>query len=163
MRGYVQLRARQWSLAALGLGVLFGSLPVASKLLLGSWEFEGAAQLAGLCLMLAAYLHLRARRNTKTIPDAASMLDQASQLAGQGERDRAIGLLSRAIHLDPRFWQAYQYRGRLYLERRESWSRALDDFNSAIRLAPGEAELYQLREQAQSLLIDEISSQNETV
>jgi regulator of sirC expression with transglutaminase-like and TPR domain len=48
-------------------------------------------------------------------------------------------------------WQAFQYRGELYL-RQQSFDAALQDLNEAIRLAPEEPHLYILRGQAHSLL-----------
>jgi regulator of sirC expression with transglutaminase-like and TPR domain len=47
-------------------------------------------------------------------------------------------------------WQAFQYRGELYL-RQQAFDAALRDLNEAIRLAPEEPHLYVLRGQAQSL------------
>ena len=48
-------RARQWRRAALALAFLFGSMPLASKLFLGSWGFDGAPGIACLCLVVAGY------------------------------------------------------------------------------------------------------------
>jgi tetratricopeptide (TPR) repeat protein len=142
-------RVRQWSRAAWGLSVLFGSLPLASKLFLGSWGFEGAAELAFLCLMLGTYLHILSRRRAKALRDSAAFLEQAMQMAAAGETEGAIGLLTKAIRLSPRLWQAYQYRGELYL-RSDLPDAALQDFTEAIRLAPEEPHLHALRQQAQA-------------
>jgi len=145
------------------LALLFASLPVASKLLLGFWGFEGAIQLAVLCFLAGVYLHFWARRRAKALSDAAAMLGQALQFAGEGQTDRAIALLSKAIHQNRHFWQAYQYRAKLYLERQDSWTRGLADVETALRLAPNEPDLYALRDHARALLTDKISSQNEPV
>ena len=83
------------------------------------------------------------------MPDPASMLDQAIQLASAGQVDEAIALLTETIRLNPQLWQAFQYRGELYLHQ-QSLDAALRDFNEAIRLAPEEPHLYLLRKQAQS-------------
>jgi tetratricopeptide (TPR) repeat protein len=77
------------------------------------------------------------------------MLDQAIQLASSGQIDPAIALLTETIRLSPQLWQAFQYRGELYL-RQQSFDAALQDLNEAIRLAPEEPHLYILRGHAQN-------------
>ena len=79
------------------------------------------------------------------------MLDQAIQLASSGQIDPAIALLTETIRLSPQLWQAFQYRGELYL-RQQSFDAALQDLNEAIRLAPEEPHLYILRGHVHSLL-----------
>ena len=144
-------RARQWSRMAWAMAFLFASMPAASKLFLGVWGFDGAAEIACLCLMLGTYFHIVGRRGSAAIPDPATMLDQAIQLASSGQTDAAIALLTETIRLSPQLWQAFQYRGELYL-RQQSFDAALQDLNEAIRLAPEEPYLYILRAQAHSLL-----------
>src|ERR1700735_1172430 len=78
-------RARQWCRAALALALLFASLPLAGKLFLGSWRFDGALEIAGLCLVAAAYLYFAGRESRPPIPDSAAMLDAALHLAELGE------------------------------------------------------------------------------
>jgi tetratricopeptide (TPR) repeat protein len=126
-------------------------MPAASKLFLGVWGFDGAAEIACLCLMLGTYFHLMGRRRSRAVPDPASMLDQARQLTLSGQMDEAIALLTETIRLSPQLWQAFQYRGELYL-RQQSFDAALRDLDEAIRLAPEEPHLHILRAQAQSLL-----------
>jgi len=133
-----------WAMAA-----LFASMPAASKLFLGVWGFDGAAEIACLCLMLGTYFHIVGRRGGPAIPDPATMLDQAIQLACSDQTDAAIALLTETIRLSPQLWQAFQYRGELYL-RQQSFDAALRDLNEAIRLAPEESHLYILRGQAQN-------------
>jgi Flp pilus assembly protein TadD len=128
---------------------------------LGSWDFAGAAEVACLALLLGGYFHLLSRRGYPAIPDPATMLDQASQLASSGRIDRAIARLTRTIRLSPRLWQAYQYRGQLYIRLGDAVALAVEDFSEAIRLAPNEPELYLLRGQAYLLLGDESSSRND--
>jgi len=140
-----RLRARQWSRAAWALAILFASLPVSSRLFLGVWGFESAAGVAGLCLIAGTYLHILARRASKAMPDPADMLDQALGMARYGQVDEAIALLTEAIRLSPWLWQAYQYRGELYLSL-QSLDRAAEDFSEAIRLAPEEPHLHVLLE-----------------
>ena len=123
----------------------------ASKLFLGVWGFDGAAEIACLFVTLGAYFHIMGRRRTHAIPDPASMLNQAIQLAVSGEIETAIALLTETIRLSPQLWQAFQYRGELYL-RQQSFDAALQDLNEAIRLAPEEPHLYILRGQAHNLL-----------
>lgn len=142
--------ARQWSRIAWALALLFGSLPVAGRLVLGTWEFVEAAEISCLLLLLGTWMHLRSRRQY-AMPDPATLLEQASHFAATGREDRAIGLLTKTIRQSPKLWQAYQYRGELHL-RLEDAALAARDFTQAIRLAPNEAHLYLLLEQAHRLL-----------
>ena len=135
----------------MALAALFASLPLSSKLFLGAWDFQGASELACLCLIAAVYFHLASRSPLPSVPDTAAIMDHALQLAGSGRSDEAIVYLTEAIHLSPRVWQAFQYRGELWLQRNDGCA-ALEDFAEAIRLAPGEAHLYLLRGHAHSLL-----------
>src|SRR5580698_4542885 len=102
-------RARQWCRAALALGLLFGSLPLAGKLFLGSWRFDGALAIACLCLLAAAYLYFVGREDNASIPDSAAILDEALRLAASGATARALALLDEALRLDPQLWQAWEY------------------------------------------------------
>ena len=142
-------RAHQWSRTAWALALLFASLPIASKLFVGGWAFSGAAELALLCALLGTYFHFVSRRNI-ALRDAAAMLDEALQLARSGETERSIDQLTKTIRLNPRLWQAYQYRAELWLLQGAP-DRAIQDLTIAIRLAPEEAHLHKLLEQAQQL------------
>jgi tetratricopeptide (TPR) repeat protein len=138
---------RQWSKAALGLALLFGSLPLVGRVVLGDWEFTGAGEIAVLLAGLGVYLHIRARRYHSK-PDLAILLDQASKLAADGRTDRAIALLTKTTRQSPRLWQAYQYRGQLRLRTGE-YALAAQDFSEAIRMAPEEPHLHVLMEEAE--------------
>jgi len=140
--------ARQWSRAAWALAVLFGSLPVAGRVVFGSWEFTSAMGIACLLALAGAYLHMRSRRY-RTSPDPATLLDQAHRLAAGGRADRALALLTRTIRQSPRLWQAYQYRGELRLRLGE-FDAAAADFAEAIRLAPDEPHLRAMLEAARN-------------
>ena len=153
-------RAKQWSGTAFALSILFASLPVASRLFLGVWGFEGAAGIACLCLIAGTYFHILGRRRSPAVPDSATMLDQANHMASAGQTGEAIALLTEAIRLSPRLWQAFQYRGELYLWQPNA-VEALADFSEAIRLAPEEPHLYTLRGEAHSLLGDEASARRD--
>lgn len=146
--------ARQWSRTALALSILFASLPLVSKLIVGSWAFQGAAGLAILCAIAGAYLHVIGRRASHALPDAATVLDRAIRLAQAGETDQGIVLLNEAIRLDRWLWQAFQYRGEMRLQQPDSINEAIADFNQAIKLAPKEPHLYILRGYAYGLLGD---------
>jgi tetratricopeptide (TPR) repeat protein len=122
-------------------------MAVGGRLLLGAWPFDGAPELSFVCLALGAYFHLAGRRRIVALPDPAVLLDQAFQLASSGQTGEAIALLTGAIHQSPHLWQAFQYRGELYLLQQNS-AAAAEDFSEAIRLAPEERHLYALREQA---------------
>jgi tetratricopeptide (TPR) repeat protein len=142
------------------MALLFGSLPLASRLFLGAWDFAGAGDLGCLCLILAIYLHIVGRRRVPTLPDPSSMLDEANRLAASGRADDAVALLTEAIRLSPQLWQAYQYRGELYL-RNNSLEPAAGDFSEAITLAPREPHLYAWRGYARTLLGDLESAQRD--
>ena len=143
------------------MAAVFGSLPVASRIFLGSWGFDGAAEIACLCLIAGVYFHIVSRR-FPAIPDPATIFERAGERVSEGRSDRAIALLTEGIRLSPQVWQAYQYRGQLYLRQGESQAdAALRDFSEAIRLAPQEPHLYALRAQAYDLLGDEPSSRSD--
>lgn len=154
-------QARQWSKTAWAVSLLFGSLPLAGRLFLGVWGFGGAVEISCILLILGTYLHFVSRRRIPTIPDPATLLDQASQLASAGRIDRAIALLTKTIRLSPHLWQAFQYRGELHMRQGDAIALAIQDFSEAIRLAPTEPHLYLLRGQAHSLLGDDLSSRND--
>lgn len=104
---------------------------------------------------------LVSRWRSPTVPDPATMLAQASQLASSGRIDRAITLLTKTIRLSPQLWQAFQYRGELHVRHGNAVALAVQDFSEAIRLAPREPHLYLLRGHAYSLLGDDSSSRND--
>ena len=143
---------RQWRGIALGLAILFATLPLASKLFLGSWGFDEAPAAALLCLAGAAYLHFAWRGHRPPLPDSAAVLDEAIRLAASGDTDRGIALLNEELSMSPRLWQARQYRGQLRLYQPEAAESALQDFTAAIRLAPNEPHLYLLRSHVFALL-----------
>jgi len=120
---------------------------MAVLLLLGSWAFPEGLGLAALCGIAAAYFHLMSRRRMRVLPDPADTIRAAVELAYEGKTDRAIAALTKEIGRSPKFWQAYQYRGQLHLAQGAA-SLALRDIEEAIRLAPGEADLYLLRDAA---------------
>ena len=152
-------RARQWSRAALALALIFASLPLAGKLFLGSWRFDGALDIAGLCVLAAAYLYFVERDRRPQTPDSAAMLGQALQLASTGATGRGLALLDEALRLDPGLWQAWEYRGQIHLIEPDGTESALDDFTEAIRLAPDEPHLYILRSHVLKLLGQDSSAQ----
>lgn len=147
---------------AWGLAALLGSLPVVSWLLLGSWGFPEAAELAVLCLLIGGYLEILGHRRWRTLRDDAMVLDRAQSLAAEGRDEEAIARLTQALRISPRLWQAYQYRGQLRTRRPETWQAALADFDEAIRLAPREGHLYALRSHVFSLLGDEASARQDS-
>jgi tetratricopeptide (TPR) repeat protein len=129
--------------------------------LLGAWEFEEAFGVAGLCGLAAAYLRFASRKSAPPIPDPATLLDRAIEFASAGRSDRAVALLTKTIRLSPRLWQAFQYRGELYLAQPGSAAAALADFDAAVRLAPAEPRLYVLRAQAHAVLGDHDASRRD--
>ena len=146
----VGVKTRQWSAAALALGLLFASLPLTAKVITGYWQFEDAGALAALCFATAGYLYIRTRRFIPA-PDSAVLLGETMRWAERGRVRKAIRILTRATRMSPYFWQAYEYRGKLYLVRHK-FSAALHDFEEAVTLAPHEPHLDQLRAEAQRLM-----------
>jgi tetratricopeptide (TPR) repeat protein len=145
-------RARRWRRAAVALALLFASLPLASRLILGGWGFEDAPGFACLCLGVAAYLGFAGRKPRMPIPDSATFLDEAIRVAASGATDRALAILDEALRLSPRLWQARQYRGQMRLVEPGAAESALREFTEAIRLAPDEPHLYLLRGHVFTLL-----------
>ena len=141
------------------MAAVFGSLPLASRIFLGNWGFDGAMEIGCLCLIAGVYFHIASRR-FPAIPDPATSLERAGESVSEGRNDQAIALLTEEIRLSPHLWQAFQYRGELLLARAQA-EAALRDFSEAIRLAPGEAHLYALRGHAYSLLGDEPASRSD--
>src|ERR1017187_5257849 len=142
------------------MAVVFGSLPLASRIFLGGWGFDGAAEIGRVCLLVGAYFHFVSRR-FPAVPDPATILERAGERASSGRSDQAIALLTAGIRLSPQLWQAFQYRGELYLGQDGRTDEALRDFSEAIRLAPQEPHLYVLRGQAYTLLADESSARRD--
>jgi tetratricopeptide (TPR) repeat protein len=145
-------RARQWYRAALALALVFASLPLAGKLFLGSWRFDGALDIACLCMLAAAYLYFVERDRRPQTPDSAAILDKALQMAARGATGRGLALLDKALRLDPGLWQAWEYRGQIHLGEPDGVKSALEDFTEAIQLAPDEPHLYILRSHVWTLL-----------
>jgi tetratricopeptide (TPR) repeat protein len=152
-------RVRQWWRAALALALIFASLPLASELFLGSWRFDGALDIACLCMLAAAYLYFVERDRRPQTPDSATILDKALQLAARGATGRGLALLDKALRLDPGLWQAWEYRGQMHLGEPHGAESALEDFTEAIRLAPDEPHLYILRSHILTLLGQDSSAQ----
>ena len=124
--------------------MLFASMPVAARIVLGVWAFQEAGAISVICFAIAAYLHLRSRGRMPTIPDSATLMDRASRLTASGRMAKAISVLTKALGLDRRLWQAFQYRAELRASQGD-YRGALEDVSQAIRLAPREEHLYQLR------------------
>ena len=152
-------QARQRTRTAFAMAAVFGSMPLASRIFLGAWDFEGAGALAALCLIAAIYFHLASRRFAG-LPDPASLLERAGEHAMAGRDRRSLAVLTETIRLSPHLWQAYQYRAELYL-RQPDLPDALEDLNTAIRLAPREPHLYLVRAQVHTLLGDEAAAQRD--
>jgi tetratricopeptide (TPR) repeat protein len=145
-------RAHQWYRAALALALIFASLPLAGKLFLGSWRFDGALDIACLCMLAAAYLYFVERDRRRQTPDSSVILDKALQLAARGATGRGLALLDKALRLDPGLWQAWEYRAQIHLGEPHGAEAALEDLTEAIRLAPDEPHLYILRSHVLTLL-----------
>ena len=87
-------RARQWCRAALALALIFASVPLAGKLFLGSWRFDGALDIACLCMLAAPYLYFVERDRRRQTPRFSRDTRQSSPTGGNGRnvpRSRAPG------------------------------------------------------------------------
>jgi tetratricopeptide (TPR) repeat protein len=141
-----QARARHWSRTAWIVSLLFAGLTVASGLFVGDW---GLGVIPVGFAILGTYFYLVSRPRYHSLPDGAALLDRAIRAARAGKIDKAHSLLTRAIRMNPRLWQAFQYRGELHLAQGNA-EAAIEDFDEAIRLAPGEEHLRALRTHALS-------------
>jgi Flp pilus assembly protein TadD len=130
-------------------------MPVAARIVLGVWAFQEAAAISVICFALAAYLHLRSWSRIPTIPDSAAMMDRASRLTASGRMAKAISVLTKALGLDRKLWQAFQYRAELRASQGD-YRGALDDISEAIRLAPAEPHLYMLRARLYTTMGEEL-------
>ena len=139
----------------MAIGLLFATMPVAARIVLGVWAFHEAAAIAVICFALAGYLHLRSRGRIPTIPDGATMMDRASRLTASGRLAQAIAVLNKALGLDRKLWQAFQYRAELRASQAD-YRGALDDISEAIRLAPEEPHLYLLRARYYTAMDEEL-------
>ena len=144
----------------MGIGLLFASMPVAAKILLGVWGFQEAGAISIICFAIAAYLYLLSRGRLRTIPDSAEMIDRARRLAASGKVAKSILVLTKALSLDPKLWQAFQGRGELRVSLGD-YRGALDDFTEAIRLAPQERHLYLLRAEVYRAMGQESGAQHD--
>lgn len=118
-------------------------MPVAGRIILGVWEFHEAAAIAIICFAAAVYLYIKGRKRLVPLPDGAAMIDRARKLGASGKAPKAIAVLTDALSLDPKLWQALECRAQLHLSRGD-YSKALEDLSEAIRVAPEERHLYLL-------------------
>src|ERR1039458_9037943 len=58
------------------MAVVFGSLPLASRIFLGGWGFDGAAEIGCVCLLAGVYFHIVSRR-FPAVPDPAPIFHVA--------------------------------------------------------------------------------------
>src|ERR1035437_6867318 len=130
--------ARQWSRTAFAMAVVFGSLPLASRIFLGGWGFDGAAEIGCLCLIVGVYFHIVSRR-FPGVPDPATILERAGQRASAGRGDQALGLLTEGVRLSPQLWQVSTYRGEVYRRGTASARNCGRPSNTAVSCTCGRA------------------------
>ena len=80
---------------------------------------------------------------------AAFYSNRSAAYHEQGDNDRALADLNKAIRLDPKFAMAFNNRGAAYNERSDN-DRAIADYNEAIRIDPKLAMAFQNRGNAYS-------------
>ncbi len=125
---------------------LVGVAVALSALIAGRPRREWSAA-AALVALLSPALVLRAH----VWADPSRLWDEAARLAPmkarplinlrvvaaeKGEKDKALGLFSRAIDLEPQNAEALFNRGKLRLDARE-YAQALDDLQAAVASSPG--------------------------
>ena len=60
----------------------------------------------------------------------------------KGETDRAISDFTKAIKMNPRFANAYYYRGLMYLRKKGDYDQVISDYTKAIEINPRLAVAY---------------------
>ena len=70
--------------------------------------------------------------------------NRAVEWSGQGKHDFAILDYGRALKINPKYAEAYNYRGNAY-RRKSEWKLALADYNEAIKVNPKEGRYYRNR------------------
>jgi len=60
----------------------------------------------------------------------------------KGETDRAISDFTKAIKKNPRFANAYYYRGLMYLRKKGDYDQVISDYTKAIEINPRLAVAY---------------------
>src|SRR5262245_58674396 len=98
--------------------------------------------LAPLVLSLLAGASLL--RSTETNKEIDALINQAAETFEKGRREEAFTLCTKAIELDAKSVRALYVRGRFYALDRQV-EKALADYDSALKLDPGSALIYQQR------------------
>jgi len=76
--------------------------------------------------------------------DPATLLNRGIAFGGVGNYDRGIAYFDKAIEIEPRYAEAYYFRGRAYYYKRR-YDKAIADFTKAIEINPGYPEAYNCR------------------
>lgn len=87
------------------------------------------------------------------ISAANDLLQQGGEKYKKGDYQGAIADYTKALQLNPKSAQAYNYRGNARLNLRDKQG-AIDDYNQAIKLAPKSADAYNNRGDGRSALGD---------
>jgi tetratricopeptide (TPR) repeat protein len=78
---------------------------------------------------------------TESARNAASCYDEGLAKFERGLDDEALACFTRAIEIDPNYWNAYVNRGACYSRMRQD-DQAVADFSKAIALQPANAAAY---------------------
>jgi tetratricopeptide (TPR) repeat protein len=81
----------------------------------------------------------------RLVPDDATAYYYRGLTYFNNDYDRAIADYSRAIQLNPNFFEAYNDRGNVYMNGKKDYDHAIVDYSSAIRLNPNLAISYNNR------------------
>jgi len=75
---------------------------------------------------------------------AVSCYNRGVEFSSNQQYRRAISEYSKAIHLDPKFYQAFNLRGEAYAKLKQ-YDRALQDYNTSVRINPRYSSGYEKR------------------
>ena len=76
--------------------------------------------------------------------DPIELSNQGENFIEEGQYDRAIAYLNKAIEINPRYAKAYSYRGSAYAGKGH-YDKAISDCNKAIAINPRDAHAYGYR------------------
>jgi tetratricopeptide (TPR) repeat protein len=78
--------------------------------------------------------------------------DKYDQAISNGDYGRAISLCDEAIRLDSNDALAYIERGTVYLKNKKDYGKAINDFETALRIAPTSRDAQQMLGEAKTRL-----------
>jgi len=115
------------------------------ELLAGCTGWNARDRYADCSPLLAHLAKMQAKsRSERRRRRAVAYLQTAQTYSDDGDLERALADLTRALQLNPKLATAYNNRGVIHSQRGEL-ARAIADFSAALRLDPQVAEVYHNR------------------